>query len=88
MVVVETTRVCSLPVILISLGSKTETPFYRISDTRVNTILTHFRDCPRHAGSDVVRRLHSATRQRARAVCEVGQDRSLITCRRSRKSLL
>ena len=34
---------------------------------RVNTILTHSCDCARHARSDVVRPLHSALRQRARA---------------------
>ena len=73
MVVVETaggvtTRVRFLPLILTSLGSKSGTPFYLNRRNRVNTILTHFLRRPRHAGSDVVRPLHSAMRQRARAV--------------------
>jgi hypothetical protein len=63
-----TTRVRFLPVILTSLGSKSGTPFYLKHRNRVNAILTHILRRPTPAGSDVVRRLHSAMRQRARAV--------------------
>ena len=68
MVVVETTggvttRVRFLPVILTSLGSKSGMPLYYLNHrNRVNAILTHFLRRPTPAGSDVVRRLHSAMR--------------------------
>ena len=54
---------------LISLGSTVERLLYLNPHERVNTILTHFLRL-RHAtrDSDVVRPLHSALRQRARAV--------------------
>ena len=59
----------SADLVLFSWIANGGTPFYLKPHERVNTILTYFArlSAPR-AKPDVVRRVHSGTRQRARAV--------------------